>query len=62
MHLKDWKAKRAGGRMTVYGTPFIGGAPTKIVGVDTIVPGESPAGNPCCVATDKNGVAHTLYI
>lgn len=42
MHtLKDWKAKRAGGRITVYGTDDLGNA-NKLVGVDEIslIPGD----------------------
>lgn len=40
MHRKltDWKAKRAGGRMTVYGNE--GGQDVKVVGVDRIERGE----------------------
>lgn len=33
--LSNWKAKRAGGRMTIYGTDESGNG-TKIVGVDQI--------------------------
>jgi hypothetical protein len=36
--LKDWRAKRAGGRITVYGTDVATGQETKIPGVDSIIP------------------------
>lgn len=59
MHtLKEWKAKRAGGRITVYGKNVDTGADEKIVGVDVIQPGALM----CAVATDKNGVDHRLVI
>lgn len=57
MHLTNWKARRAGGRITVNGT-LPDGTPGKIVGVDVIVPGPREAAY--CVATDKNGVEHHL--
>lgn len=51
MHtLKNWKAKRAGGRITIYGTNASTGFKTKIVGVDAIEPI-----NGKILATDKHG-------
>lgn len=58
MHLFKWKAKRAGGRITVYGEDAEG-LPHKVVGVDQITPA---AGHGHCVATDKNGESHTLAV
>lgn len=55
MHLFDWKAKRAGGRITVYGKE--NGVDAKIVGVDKI----EPRGGKI-VATDKAGEEHTLVV
>lgn len=55
MHvLFNWKAKRAGGRITVYGEDAYGKA-EKIVGVDVIQPSVDGI-----VAVDKNGVTHRL--
>lgn len=54
MHLTNWKARRAGGRITINGTGE-DGKPAKIVGVDVI----EPLGGKI-VATDKNGESHTL--
>jgi len=34
--ITNWKAKRAGGRITVYGTDRATGEPTKLVGVDEV--------------------------
>lgn len=58
--LANWRAKRAGGRITVYGDDAKTRATTKIVGVDTITPGEVHQG--ICRAIDKNGVTHTLLL
>lgn len=55
MHLTNWKAKRAGGRITVYGTNPATGIADKIVGVDEI----RPWGNKI-VAIDKDGKRHEL--
>lgn len=55
MHLIEWEAKRAGGRITVYGIGRDKGR--KIVGVDKIVPKDG-----ACQATDKNGETHTLSV
>ena len=57
MHLTDWKARRAGGRITINGTAP-DGTPAKIVGVDVIVPGPREAAY--CIATDKDGNEHQL--
>jgi hypothetical protein len=55
--LKDWRAKRAGGRITVYGIDSRTGKDTKIVAVDEIKPIEGRI-----FAIDKNGTHHTLAI
>lgn len=66
MHtLKNWRAKRAGGRITVYGTNTQTGAAEKIVGVDVIEPtmvkqGIFKAG--AALATDKEGAKHLLTV
>lgn len=52
--VKNWTAKRAGGRITVYGE-YTDGTPRKVVGVDSI-----RAAKPWPVATDKNGVEYEL--
>jgi hypothetical protein len=54
MHLFEWKAKRAGGRITVYGRDK-DRQPAKIVGVDKIEPRGSRI-----IATDKAGDEHDL--
>lgn len=54
MHLFDWKAKRAGGRITIYGKDK-DRQPAKIVGVDKIEPLGSRI-----IATDKHGDEHDL--
>lgn len=57
--LRNWRARRAGGRITVYGeTPL--GEQRKVVGVDVITP--HPTMGNACLATDKNGTQHTLYV
>lgn len=58
MHLFKWKARRAGGRITINGHSADGTA-CKIVGVDVIEPA---AGHGQCFATDKNGERHTLAV
>lgn len=58
MHLTNWKARRAGGRITVNGTGP-DGKPAKIVGVDVIEPS---SGHNFVRATDKNNVEHSLAI
>jgi len=65
MHtLIDWKAKRAGGRITVYGKNAETGAEIKIVGVDVITPAsERPLySRRPCEAVDMHGVKHTLLV
>jgi hypothetical protein len=59
MHLTNWKARRAGGRITVNGTNAEG-QPAKIVGVDVIEP--SAPGHGFVKAIDKNGDEHSLAI
>jgi hypothetical protein len=54
--LKNWRAKRAGGRITVYGTDATTGAETKIVAVDEIRPSKVQG----CIAVDKDGTVHQL--
>lgn len=62
MHLTNWKARRAGGRITINGTDENGNA-AKIVGVDVIEPGAVMHGTSAYViATDKNGETHRLAI
>jgi hypothetical protein len=57
MHtLTQWKARRAGGRITINGRE-LDGDPGKIVGVDVI----EPRGG-LIIATDKNGVDHRLIV
>lgn len=57
----DWRAKRAGGRMTVYGK-LADGTETKIVGVDQI--SLDPGGDcrDAVFATDLHGEVHILKI
>lgn len=58
MHtLKNWKARRAGGRITITGTDALTGRDDKIVGVDFI----EPAGHGCR-AVDKHGAEHRLSL
>lgn len=62
MHtLKNWKAKRAGGRITVYGLDHETGKEIKLVGVDRIEPSNRPEAM-CVLAYDKDGSTHTLAI
>lgn len=53
--IKNWTAKRAGGRITVYGFDAKTGDPVRVVGVDQI-----QGGVPWPVATDKDGRAYGL--
>lgn len=53
--LKNWRARRAGGRITVYGEHHETGQLEKITNVDTIEPWFG-----ACRATDKAGVEHRL--
>jgi hypothetical protein len=59
--LTNWTAKRAGGRITIYGTNEAGN-PDRIVGVDKIAP--DPAGEcmTAVLATDKDGEVHILKL
>jgi hypothetical protein len=54
--LRQWRARRAGGRITVYGECNTTRTPTKITNVDTIT--TSSAGH--VVAIDKDNVTHYL--
>lgn len=58
--LKNWRARRAGGRITVYGEDPETNQQVKITNVDAITPGHAPGGY--CVAVDKNSVPHRLLI
>lgn len=53
--LKNWKAKRAGGRITVYGIDTRTGKPARLVGVDRIEPIDGKI-----IAIDKNENHHRL--
>lgn len=56
--LINWRAKRAGGRITVYGEDQDNNRKeVKVTNVDSIVPGVG-----CCVATDKAGTTHHLML
>lgn len=59
MKLHDWTAKRAGGRITVYGKDE-SGKDAKIVGVDAIEP--HYGGRNCVQALDKDGHSHELVL
>lgn len=58
--IKSWKAKRAGGRITIYGRTEAG-ADTKVVGVDSITT-DGPVDCPYVVAIDKSGARYRLDI
>lgn len=73
--LKDWQAKRAGGRITVTGTDVETGETTKLVGVDAITPAaligtqkrflsppEKVILQAWVAAVDMHGVAHRLMV
>jgi hypothetical protein len=53
--LKNWTAKRAGGRITINAVDADTGKPVKVVGVDKI---ESTSEGP--FATDKDGTEYAL--
>lgn len=53
--LRNWTAKRAGGRITIDGVDGDTGAPVKVVGVENIKPGEDRP-----IATDKDGNEYGL--
>lgn len=55
--LKNWTAKRAGGRITIVGSDVETGTSVKIVGVDQIAAGKN--GKPP-VAVDRNGERYEL--
>lgn len=57
--LRKWKARRAGGRITVTGENHDTGAQDKITNVDTIEPPEQSNAHEV-IATDKDGVKHRL--
>jgi ribosome-associated protein YbcJ (S4-like RNA binding protein) len=57
MHLSNWKARRAGGRITINGENVDDRKPAKIVGVDVIEPFAGAVR-----AIDKNGDVHTLAL
>lgn len=57
--LRAWKARRAGGRITVTGTNIDSGEPDKITNVDTIEPPSNHAAHEVH-AKDKHGVVHRL--
>lgn len=63
--VKNWKAKRAGGRITIYGEN-VAGQPRRVVGVDLIEAGgatvetDSRGERLVPVATDKNGARYAL--
>lgn len=59
MTMKNWKARRAGGRITVYGTDTYTGRVVKITNVDEITPPES-ATEHYVTAVDNNGNHHKL--
>lgn len=52
--IHSWRAKRAGGRITIYGTDDAG-ADIRVPNVDVIESGDLTP-----VATDKNGVRYSL--
>lgn len=54
--VSNWKARRAGGRITINGVTQDGN-PIKIVGVDEIAAGKN--GKPP-IATDKDGTTYQL--
>ncbi len=63
MHLKNWKAKRAGGRITVYGTDVeTGDENAKIVGVDAVYPTADSGASGHIWAKDKHGDLHKLAL
>lgn len=64
MHtLKNWRAKRAGGRITVYGKDAETGADVKVTGVDVIEPASRGfMRGKCCAATDHRGITYSLLI
>ena len=57
MTLKNWHAKRAGGRITIYGTDIDNGDAARITRVDKIEPTDNH-----CVATVDGGTTHKLLL
>lgn len=57
--LRNWNAKRAGGRITAYGTDIDTNERAKITNIDSIEP-PLAASEHCVIATDKDGVKHKL--
>lgn len=57
--ISNWKARRAGGRITITGLDK-DGAEFKVTGVDTIAAGDSAGAATWPVATDKNGAKYFL--
>lgn len=61
MHtLRNWRARRAGGRITVYGEDD-SGASSKVVGVDVIEP-RNTAGRVGVFAITKDNILHELIV
>jgi hypothetical protein len=58
--LRNWRSKRAGGHMTIYGDDVGERTHTKITRVSSITPGT--AAQKCCYATDTFGTVHTLLL
>lgn len=59
--LKNWRARRAGGRITVYGEDATTSEPTKITRIDVIQPGTAAGAN-CCIAIGHDKVEHHLLL
>jgi hypothetical protein len=57
--LSRWHVKRAGGRMTAYGTDIATGQEAKITNIDRLDPPVRAADHNVR-ATDKNGIEHVL--
>lgn len=55
IELKNWKAKRAGGRITITGVDQHG-QPLKVAGFDLIEPGKL-----CAIATHMSGDKYVLH-
>lgn len=59
--VKNWRARRAGGRITVYGEDAKTSEPVRITRIDVIRPGTAP-GNNCCIAIGHDKVEHHLLL
>lgn len=57
--LREWTARRAGGRITVHGVDISTNTPTKITNVDTITPPSDHSLHEV-LATDVRGTVHRL--